>query len=213
MELLNSALDWCRNVVRAVIDKIALIINRATGGHLSPNTVTVVALLAHIPIAWLIATRHNLWAAALLVIFGLFDALDGSLARLQRRSSNGGMLLDASTDRFKEVMLYTGAAYSFVTLGRPYMATWAVAACGASLCVSYVKAKGETAVAGGKLTATEVNRLFQNGLMRFEVRMGILLIGLVTDRVILATIIIAVFSSLTAVGRLVKISRKLATDV
>ena len=165
----------------------------------------------HIPIAVLIAEGHNYIAAGLLVVFGLFDTLDGELARLQHRASNAGMLLDASTDRMKEILLYIGAAYSFVAIGRPYMATWAVAACGASLLVSYVKAKGETAVAGGKLSANEVNRLFQDGLARFEIRMFILFIGLITGRVVIAVIIIAVLSGVTAVGRLLKITRKLTS--
>ena len=89
------------------------------------------------------------------------------------------------------------------------MTVWAVIACGASLCVSYIKAKGETAVAGGKLTANEVNRLFQDGLARFEIRMFVLIVGLLSGRVILAVIIIALLSTYTAFERLIKISRKL----
>jgi phosphatidylglycerophosphate synthase len=164
----------------------------------------------HVPIAWLIATQRLWLAAVLLLIFGLFDSLDGALARLQYRDSAAGMLLDASTDRMKEVLLYSGAAYLFVSLGRPYMTFWAVLACGFSLCVSYVKAKGETAVAKSDLTTGEVNRLFQDGLGRFEIRMFILLVGLVSGRVILAVIVIALLSIYTAFERLVKISRRLA---
>lgn len=163
----------------------------------------------HLPIAYLIALQQYYWAAGLLVVFGLFDSLDGALARVQHKANPAGMLLDASTDRMKEVMLYSGAAYSMVAVGRPFMTTWAVIACGASLCVSYIKAKGETAVAGGKLTANEVNRLFQDGFARFEIRMFILIVGLLSGRVILAVIIIALISTYTAFERLIKISRKL----
>ncbi|HSX45239.1 MAG TPA: CDP-alcohol phosphatidyltransferase family protein [Candidatus Saccharimonadales bacterium] len=202
-------LDSIRDLVRSVMKSLAKALNSLTGGSLSPNTVTIVGLLAHLPIAYLIATRHNLRAAVLLVIFGLFDTLDGELARLQKRDSAAGMLLDATTDRFKEVMLYTGAAYAIAGSGRPLMAGWAVVACGASLCVSYVKAKGETAVAKSHLSVSEINRLFADGLMRFEVRMTILVIGLLSNRIILAIVVIAVFSSLTAINRLVNISTKL----
>lgn len=210
MNPINASLDAARNLVRLLMRSVARLLNAVTKGHLHPHTVTVIGLLAHIPIAWLIAVRHNWWAAVLLVVFGLFDTLDGELARLQRRASNTGMLLDASTDRFKEVMLYTGAAYSFASLGRPHMAAWAVAACGMSLCVSYVKAKGETAVKDAHISSNEVNRLFQDGLARFEVRMFLLFLGLLSDRVILAVIIITLLSSLTALSRLARISRRLA---
>ena len=188
---------------------LAVALDKVSGGRISPDAVTLVGLLMHVPIAYLIGTRHFYWAAGLLIIFGLFDSLDGALARLQHKASPAGMLLDASTDRMKEVMLYSGAAYSMVAVGRPNMTVWAVIACGASLCVSYVKAKGETAVAGGKLSANEVNRLFQDGLARFEIRMFILILGLLSGWVILAVIVIALLSTYTAFERLIKISRKL----
>ncbi len=208
MKFLNGLLDACRNIVRLYMRLLARGLNKLSGGKLKPITVTIVSFAAHFPIAWLIATHNNYWAAGLLLVFGLFDALDGELARLQGRASNAGMLLDASLDRMKEVLLYSGAAYAITELGRPRMAVWAVVACGASLCVSYVKAKGETAVAGGNLSANEVNRLFQDGLGRFEIRMTILLLGLVTDNLIVAILIIAFLSIFTAFERLVKISRK-----
>lgn len=209
MKLVNQLLDACRHIVRLYMRLIARGLNKLSGGKLRPATVSLISFFAHIPIAYFIAVHENYLAAGLLVVFGLMDALDGELARLQGKASNAGMLLDASLDRMKEVLLYSGAAYSFVELDRPHMAAWAVAACGASLCVSYVKAKGETAVAGGSLGANEVNRLFQDGLMRYEIRMFILLAGLLSDRMILSIVVIALFSGFTAFERLIKISRKL----
>lgn len=207
MKIINQIIEYIRVNVRKVMVAIARFLNSVTGGKLSPASVTIIGLLFHIPIAWLIATRHNLKAAVLLLFFGLFDALDGSLARLQGKASNSGMLLDASTDRMKEVMLYTGAAVALVAQGLAYWAAWAVVACGASLTVSYVKAKGETAVKG--LPANEVNRLFQDGIMRFEVRMAALLIGLVSNRLAWAVTFIAITSSITAIGRLRTIMNKI----
>ncbi len=166
-------------------------------------------MAAHLPVAWAIATRHNVWAAGLLAFFGLFDTLDGSLARLQNRSSAAGMLLDATTDRFKEVMIYCGAAYALVQTGYGSWVPWSVAACGASLSVSYIKAKGEMAVKNRKLTPNQLNRLFADGIMRFEVRMSVLFAALLLNRLIEGLVFIAVASALTAVGRLVKISRVL----
>ncbi len=207
MNILNQSIEFIRVNVRKLMVNIARLLNSVTGGKISPASVTIIGLIAHIPISWLIATRHNLKAAVLLLFFGLFDALDGSLARLQGKASNSGMLLDASTDRMKEVMLYTGAAYSLVAQGSAYWTAWAVVACGASLTVSYVKAKGETAVKG--LPANEVNRLFQDGVMRFEVRMTVLIAGLVSNRLSWAIAFIAITSSITAIGRLRTIMNKI----
>ncbi len=204
-------LDTVRNAVRGFMRLVARALNTLSGGKLSPNVVTLVGFAMHIPIAYLVATGHNYWAAGLLVLFGLFDALDGELARLQQRASNAGMVLDASTDRMKEVILYIGAAYALVAQNQPKYAVWAVAACGASLCVSYVKAKGETAVKDSKLTANEINRLFADGLMRFEVRMAVLVIGLLANRLDIAVVVIALTSALTALSRLLRITRKLSS--
>lgn len=224
MNPLNTLLDAARRLVRAFMGRLAKGLNTLSEGRLHPNAVTLVGLFAHVPIAWLIATsRNNLAAAILLIIFGLFDTLDGELARLQKRASNAGMLLDATTDRVKEVILYMGAAvaladHSVICTSGPegYCAPFAlgfyamlpVAACGGSLLVSYVKAKGETVVAGN-LPANEVNRLFQDGLARFEVRMAILVCGLLVNGLWEALAIIAVLSWLTSFSRLVKISKKL----
>jgi phosphatidylglycerophosphate synthase len=191
------------------MNSLAGVLHRLSGGKLSPNMVTIVSLLAHVGVAWLIAQGYLGYAAIGLVLFGLFDALDGALARLQGKAGNAGMLLDASTDRMKEVLLYIGVAYALVSQDLAYFSVWAVAACGGSLLVSYVKAKGETAVAGGKLSANEVNRLFQDGLMRYEIRMFVLVVGLLSDRLPLALIVIAISSWATAFGRLIKISSKL----
>lgn len=206
---MNAFLDACRDFVRTLMRAIAKFLNKITGGKLSPNFVTIFGLLMHVPIALLIARGYFGYAAVGLVVFGLFDALDGELARLQKRASPAGMLLDASTDRIKEVLLYVGAAYALACFCHPEHTIWAVAACGSSLCVSYIKAKGETAVKDSKLTANEINRLFQDGLGRFEIRMFILVVGLLSNHLLWALIAITALSTFTTFERLIKISRKL----
>jgi len=212
-ELQPTLIDEARVFVRARMRLLAGWLNRTSHGRIHPNTITLIGLVMHIPIALLIASRHNWWAALLLVIFGLFDTLDGELARLQHRDSEAGMLLDASTDRIKEIFLYMGAAWAFASTNNPYMGMWAVAAVGSSLLVSYIKAKGETAVAKSHLSTAEVNKLFQDGFMRFEIRMVILIFGLITDFLAIAIGIIAILSFITAIRRLVRISRALDKPV
>jgi CDP-diacylglycerol--glycerol-3-phosphate 3-phosphatidyltransferase len=210
MNVLDSFLNSCRDSVRTIMRRIAAGLNHLTRGKLSPNTVTFIGLGMHLPIAWLIAQGYFGYAAIGLVVFGLFDTLDGELARLQNKASPAGMVLDASTDRMKEVLLYCGAAYALIQQNQATYAVWAVAACGASLCVSYVKAKGETAVKDRKLSANQINRLFQDGLLRFEVRMFLLVVGLLIGELAIVLVIIAVLSTYTALDRLAKITRALS---
>lgn len=209
LNAMTALINTVTSAVRGLMFRLATGLNILSGGHITPNRITLFGLLMHFPIAYLIALQYNATAALLLAIFGLFDALDGAMAKVQHKASNGGMLLDASTDRMKEVLLYCGAACAFVATNKGYFAAWSVAACGASLCVSYIKAKGETAVKDARLTPNEINRLFSDGIFQFQVRMVLLIVGLLTGRLAWAVVIVAVGSALTAVGRLYKISRKL----
>jgi archaetidylinositol phosphate synthase len=208
---MNGSLNAIRNVFRVHIRRIARVLNRLSGGKLTPNMVTWFGFLMHVPIAFLIATEHNIWAVILLFVFGLFDTMDGELARLQNRESDAGGLLDAATDRMKEVLLYSGAAYILAASTHPKMAVWAIVACGASLCVSYVKAKGEATVARTKhhIPYTQLNKMFADGLVPFEIRMVILMVGLLSGKLGYALIVIAVLASYTAFQRLFKITRQL----
>lgn len=209
MRQLNELLDRVRDLVRLFIRGLASLLNDATRGRLTPNTVTLTSLAAHVPIALTIASGRFTLAAILLALFGLFDTLDGELARLQKRAGSSGMLLDAVTDRMKEVLLYMGIiSYAWSRTGAATAAA-VVAACGGSLLVSYTKAKGETAVGGHKLTPNEINRLFQDGLMRYEVRMALLVAGLFFEVLTQVVFVIALTAWATAIGRLARISKQL----
>jgi phosphatidylglycerophosphate synthase len=118
------------------------------------------------------------------------------------------MVLDAVTDRFKEVMLYTGVGYNLISNGQPYLAVWAVLACGASISISYVRARGEAAYLS-KHHDIKANSIFKDGVMRFEIRMIVLILGLLTNYLGAAVVIIAILASLTAVNRLIKVIKKL----
>ena len=206
-------LDVLRSLVRRAMTWLATRLDRITNGKVSPVMITLLGFLMHLPIAYLIATGSHVLAAVLLVVFGLFDALDGALARVQNRASSAGMVLDASTDRMKEVLLYMGVGYFLLGTPQTIESSWValilVAAAGGSLLVSYVKAKGETAVKDAKLSPNDINRLFQDGFLRFELRMFLLIVGLCFDLLLAISIIIAVLSWFTALDRLQRIYKKL----
>lgn len=204
--------DTIRTAIRRHIHRLAVWLDHKTRGGLTPDTVTFVGVLMHIPIALLIAKGALAAAAVLLAIFGLFDVLDGELARHQKRASTRGMILDATTDRIKETMLYGGVAYYLAMNGSPEWAFLAVIACGASITVSYAKAKGEAALALRKHITDhhKLNRHFKEGMVPFEIRMTILVIGLLFNQLVLATGLIAVLAVLTVIGRLQTIAKEVS---
>lgn len=208
---MKQIVDEVRRAVRLGMHGVAMVLHEVSRGKITPNGVTWFGFLMHIPIAFLIASGHLTWAGLALIVFGLLDTLDGELARLQKRVTDSGGFLDASTDRFKEVLLYGGIAWYFALSAHPEYAAIAAVACGASISVSYVKAKGEAIVStlGKKIPYTELNHMFSGGLFPFEIRMTTLVIGLLFNYLVLAVAIIAIFSAITALTRLVRIGRSL----
>jgi CDP-diacylglycerol--glycerol-3-phosphate 3-phosphatidyltransferase len=205
---MNQVLDKVRDGVRAIMRVFARALNALSGGKLSPNVVTIVGLLAHLPIAYFIAVGKLPLAAILLVIFGLFDTLDGELARLQKRTSSIGMFLDSATDRMKEVFLYGGIVYYLISQNLSWFTVWAIVALGGSMLTSYLNAQGDVAMSQSN-PSHKVNKTFRGGLLRFEVRMFIIFIALLSDRLPLAMVVIGILSWCTAIYRLIFITRRL----
>lgn len=206
---MSVILNPIRSTVRQFMARVARALNRVTDGRLHPNVVTLVGLIAHLYIAYLIAGGSLILAGVLLVIFGLFDALDGALAREQGRTSKTGMLLDSVTDRLKEVALYAGIGYYLIISADIFYAVWATIACGISIIVSYVNAWGEVVVKDKKATNHVTNRAFRTGFMTFEVRMFTLVVGLLSGYVKEAVVVVAIFAFITAVERFYLITKKL----
>lgn len=206
---MQTVLDSIVSVARKFMAMIAKGLNKLGGGHISPSMLTITSFIAHLPIAYLIGNGEFVWGAVLLFVFGLFDALDGELARLQNKASSRGMVLDAVTDRMKEVLIYASITYYFVQNNMGSYAVWATALCGGALLVSYVKAKGETAVKDKNLSPNQINKLFSDGLMRYEVRMFFVIVGLLSDKIQYVVVFLAICTWITAFSRLYKIINKL----
>ncbi len=174
---------------------------------------TISSLVLHVPIFFAIVAEQYLLGAILLVIFGLMDSLDGELARVQGRASKAGMLLDASTDRMKESIVFAALAYRFALDYNPKAVLATIVAITGAYSVSYIKAKGETALKGSSLHAQEINRIFQAGLMRYEVRTALLVFGLIFNNLLVPVIwLIALLSWATAFYRLLTISTKVSKN-
>ncbi len=215
--------DIARNGVRAVMRRVAKVLNRVTKGALTPNMVTVIGLLAHAPIAWLIATHHPIWGGVLLIVFGLFDTLDGELARLQGRTSHSGMFLDSVTDRIKEVLIYIGLIGAAVSMTATCVgigqncwystATYTVllvVALGGSLLTSYINAWGEAVLRGSKVPKSQLNKTFRGGVASFEIRMFLIVLMLLTGWEVIIVPLIAILAWYTALGRMYRVIETLS---
>jgi len=198
-------INFLTNKTREAMTKVAIILDKATKSQITPNFITLLSFLGHIGVFVALIDNRFTLAAILIVVFGLLDALDGALARVQKKNSASGMLLDATSDRAKEFLIYLGLIFVFADNENVAGVMAATAALGGSFMVSYVKAKGETAVASTRKDLAKVNRMFASGIMQYQVRMAILVIGLIAQRLTITMSIIAVFSWLTALVRLVDV--------
>jgi CDP-diacylglycerol--glycerol-3-phosphate 3-phosphatidyltransferase len=111
---------------------------------LRPNWVTLLGLLGTTGGAVLLAFGNFRWGGVLILLMGVLDALDGSMARLSGQSTSFGAFLDSVTDRYSDLFILGGLlVYYFL-----HPQGWAVpvifvAAIG-TVQVSYVKARAES---------------------------------------------------------------------
>ena len=95
----------------------------------TPNIVTTIGLLGNIAAAALLvyagytgsATNMNYdlvtWAGAIIILFSLFDMLDGQVARLGGMASTFGAMYDSVLDRYCELFTLGGISYYLIQTG------------------------------------------------------------------------------------------------
>lgn len=204
-------IDYIRELIRGIVRIFVRNLLYISGNTITPNSVTIVGTALFFPICILIARGSHVWASILLVFIGLLDTVDGEIARMQKTTSTFGIFLDASTDRIKESLLYLGIVYFFFVQQDVSGVVLAVLALSASMLVSYVKAKGEMILSSSskRLAPAQLNRIFQDGLMRFEIRITVLIVGLLFNILLAAVAINAIFAWWTAIQRIYLIGKKL----
>jgi phosphatidylglycerophosphate synthase len=123
--------------------------------RLTPNTLTLGALLACAGAGFAIATGHMATAGWLYVAAGGLDILDGRLARATGKQSEAGAFLDSVTDRWGELLVFSGFAWF---LRDSYWLLAVMLAIAGSMMVSYTRARGESLgidLAGGLMQRSE----------------------------------------------------------
>jgi len=203
----EKIIDRIRTFVKGIMREIASLLNELTVGKVKPYQITILSVLLHGLIVLAIYNDQLFQAGIMLIAFGLMDAIDGALARIQGSESNGGVLLDFTADRIKEIMLYSVIGYWFVINEGAGYSVYAALALGGSILATAVKTKGEVIISrvDNKMNSQELNRFFSKGIMRFEIRMFLLVIALLSGEMLLVVAFIALFSWITAFSQLFRI--------
>ena len=108
-----------------------------------PDTLTILGWTLSVGSAVLFALGYARIAGVVMLLGGLFDALDGAVARESNRMSAFGAFLDSTLDRLSEAAIFVGIIFFYAAAARPYEALLAGAAMTFSLLTSYARARAE----------------------------------------------------------------------
>jgi len=163
-----------------------------------PNGLTLLGVVLHLPVVALLAAPGATWPAGLaLAAAGLFDALDGMVARVSGAESRFGAFLDSVTDRTSESLLCLGLLLRAEHTADWSLARWSIALVTGSLLVSYTRAR-----------AAGIGLDTQAGWFGRLERMVVLVLGLLTGWVQPAVAVTAIGAWATAWSRLVDVRRQ-----
>lgn len=108
-----------------------------------PDTLTTVGWTLAVGAAVLFGLGHIRLAGVVMLVAGLFDALDGAVARESNRMSRFGAFLDSTMDRFSESAVFAGIVFYYADASRPFEVLLAGVAMTFSLLTSYTRARAE----------------------------------------------------------------------
>ncbi len=195
----ESAARWLTAPVVTILGK----------SRLKPNTVTWLALAINVVAAGAIATNHLLISGFLVLLSGVFDLIDGALARFTNQATSFGALLDSTFDRMSDAVLFLGLLALYILNFTPtvfmlapsteYVVTITLIflALVAAFLTSYVRARAE-----GLGIDCRVG-LFT----RFE-RVIILALGLLFNQILIALLVLVVLAFATVGQRLVYVRQQ-----
>lgn len=119
----------------------------------SPNAITTTGLVLNMIAAVVLVIGaetgdrgdHSYlgWAGVIILLAGLFDMMDGRLARLGKMESTFGALYDSVLDRYSEMFMFLGICYYLVSFDYFISSVLAFVAMIGSMMVSYTRARAE----------------------------------------------------------------------
>src|SRR5215510_730381 len=159
--------------------------------RLRPNHLTLMGLGVSLLAAAAFIAGRTRWAGVLLIVAGLFDLLDGSLARASGQVTPFGAFLDSVIDRYSDLVVLLGIVVLFARTPNERGALVAMAALVGSVMVSYTKARAES-------IGIECNV----GMMERPERLICLIAGAVLDLLEPALWVLAILANITALQRI-----------
>ncbi len=173
----------------AIIDRI---VRWLALSRIHPNVLTFIGLVINIVAAWLFATGWFRWAGIVVICAGLFDMVDGRVARATKQVTRFGGFFDSVIDRYSDLALYMGLLVYYASINRFFYIVLTAIVMTGSVMVSYTRARAENAIPKCKV-----------GFLERPERIVLIILGALGNRMAAVLWVIAVLSNLTVIHRMI----------
>jgi len=171
---------------------IRLIVRGLALSRIHPNVLTFLGLVINMVAAYMLAMGQFRWGAAVIIGAGLFDMVDGRVARETNRVTRFGGFFDSVLDRYSDCALLVGLLVWYGSINRPFYVVLTAVAMAASVMISYTRARAENSIPMCKV-----------GFMERPERVVLVIIGALFDHMAPVLWVIAVLGNLTVVHRMI----------
>lgn len=192
---------WTSAFGRASGVLLQAIVNGLALTRISPNVLTFIGLIINTIAAILFgyANEHNyvrmfLYAGLVIIGAGIFDMVDGRVARQTQQVTIFGAFFDSVIDRYSDVVLFFGLLVFYARGNRFFYVVLAAFVMVTSLMVSYTRARAEALIGQCKV-----------GFMERPERVVLIILGALFNRWgAMAPVlwILAVLSTITVIHRI-----------
>ena len=168
---------------------------------ITADGLTIIGLVFAVATALAIADGHLVLGVVGLVLTGLPDILDGSVARQSGRAGPRGAFFDSVCDRVADAAIFVGVAWYLTDEGK-YIPVLVLAVLALSMLITYERARAES-----------LGFTARGGLMERAERLVLLGVGLAFDILVPVLWIMLVLTAFTAVQRFVMVWRQATPDL
>src|SRR5436305_3135453 len=156
-----------------------------------PNVLTFLGLLINIWAAWLLARGSFTWAGVVVIGAGLFDMVDGRVARATDQVTRFGGFFDSVLDRYSDLAVLMGLLVYYSSINRNFYIVLTAIVMTGSVMISYTRARAENAIPRCKV-----------GFLERPERVVLIIIGALFDHMAQVLWVIAVLSNWTVIQRM-----------
>ncbi|MBI3895958.1 MAG: CDP-alcohol phosphatidyltransferase family protein [Acidobacteria bacterium] len=157
-----------------------------------PNVLTAVGLVINIGAAVLFGEGYFVAAGLVVLSAGLFDMVDGRVARVTNQVTPFGAFFDSVVDRYSDMALYMGLLVYYARLERFFYVVLVAVVMAGSVMVSYTRARAESLIPSCKV-----------GFLERPERIVLIIIGALFNRMAPVLWLIAILSNITVVHRMI----------